>query len=79
MKKGWKIQRKLRWFVALLFLPALDSFFAFWLLPISLTNAGYNLTVGCASATFSLTTILSAVLIFDLTEDFNGSNAETKL
>jgi hypothetical protein len=54
--------------IIVMLLIFVDSFLAFWLLPISVENAGVDLSIGCASATFSLSTILSVMLIFDAIE-----------
>jgi hypothetical protein len=62
-----KIQKIFNVIIVVL-LMVMDSFLAFWLLPISVENAGVDLSAGCASATFSLTTILSVMLIYDVVE-----------
>jgi hypothetical protein len=60
--------RKIFYVMIAVLLIVIDSFLAFWLLPISVENAGVELSIGCASATFSLSTILSVMLIFDAIE-----------
>jgi len=60
--------RKIFYAVIAVLLIAIDSFLAFWLLPISVENAGVELSAGCASAAFSLSTILSVMLIYDAVE-----------
>jgi len=68
-EKNKKIkEQKIFMFIIAVLLIVMDSFFAFWLLPISVENAGVDLSAGCASATFSLTTILSVMLIYDAIE-----------